>query len=122
MQMIKIYASILLLSFLAGIFQPVIPMVQYHIQKGNLFELLADLDRLQRTDDHFCTHDDLTLSDDWQHENQDMLIDADFYPIPIKPGYSPDRAILPILFRGYQYIDFKLCDRFLKRYTPPPRI
>lgn len=112
----------MLISFLAGIFQPVIPMVHYHIQKGNLFELLADLDGIQRTDENFCTHDDLTLPDDWQHENQDMLIDADYYPIPIKPGCSPDRAILPILFRGYHYTDFKLSDRFSKRYTPPPRI
>ncbi len=119
----RIYAAILLVSFLAGIFQPVIPMAQFYLQNGDLAGLIADGSDSHRQNgtDHFCSHDIITLPDDWQPEKQGALIDTGFYPIPVKPDYSPGRAILPIVFQGYQAANAELTDRFIKRYTPPPR-
>jgi hypothetical protein len=120
----KTYSAILLVSFFVGIAQPVIPMAEYHLQKGDLFELLSKHGEENRNklSENFCSHDKDTLSDDRQDKGTENLIDIEFYPVPIKPNCLHSRVILPVLHKGYPFTDRDLTEQFLKKYKPPPRL
>jgi hypothetical protein len=118
----KVYSAILLISFLAGIIQPVVPMAEYHLQKGGLFELIKmNGEQINHSPENFCSHDELTLPDDWKTDHHEILIDTEFYPIPIKPDLLNKQTILPVIYKGYKCMNWSLDEIFLKRYTPPPR-
>lgn len=119
----RIYSLILLFSFVLGVLQPVIPMVEYVVAEGDLTELfhtnegvacpVADMDM-----DTICQACDYC---DTAEDERESLLDTDFYPIPLQTvQFSGDNA-LTVISEGYVLADEQILYHYYKTLAPPPR-
>ncbi|NBC25632.1 MAG: hypothetical protein GVY08_02135 [Bacteroidetes bacterium] len=119
----RIYSLILLFSFVLGILQPVMPMMEYVIAEGNLTELfhtsqemacpLADIEM-----DTICQACDCC---DRSEEKRESLLDTDFYPIPLQTVQFSGDNELTVLSEGHGLADEHILSHYYKTLVPPPR-
>ncbi|MEX2585542.1 MAG: hypothetical protein WD315_04050 [Balneolaceae bacterium] len=117
----RIYSLILLFSFLVGMVQPVLPMVDYLLYEDGLAGLLGQQESVEccllvKADgDHECSD---CPSDP---QDREVLLDDNYYPIPIGANLQPGAAILPEMTQPF----IVLTERVLLQHTypisPPPR-
>lgn len=92
----KIYSVILLLTFLIGTLQPIMPMIEYQLFKGDIAELLAGdtcatpdcCTPIQGKAEIDCTDCDI--------DDNDRLLDTDFYPLALEITAMPDPQVFLI--------------------------
>ncbi len=90
----KIYSIILLFTFTVGTLQPIMPMIEYQLFKGDLIELLAgngcpsekSCDMIQCFSDVDCPSCD---------HNQ-KLLDTNYYPLALRITTVPDPRVFLI--------------------------
>lgn len=114
-----IYSIILLLSFLVGTIQPILPMVEIIFAGGEIAELIQPLN----TDS--CSMNNLQEkcedTDCCKHNNDDTLLDMDFYPIPLQITTS---SYLNDLFESsdnFSVRDERPILHYYKILAPPPK-
>lgn len=129
----RIYSLILLFSFLVGTVQPILPMVDYLLHEDGLADLFVQQEAVMccldvHADGYECNL--LAMADrdgdclDCQHDSQDrdVLLDDNYYPIPVGANLQPGAAILPEVTQPF----FVLTERLLLQHNypscPPPRM
>lgn len=116
----KLYSCILLFSFLTGVIQPVLPMVEVvYTAEGNLASLLSSVDA------EFCSlscdtsdHDACEKCD---YPDSDTLLDIEFYPIPLQVAEYSGTQILYKSTGLYSGGDDKLILGYYSTIPPPPK-
>lgn len=116
----KFYSIILLITFLVGTLQPIMPMIEYQLFEGSLLELLDDETcQLQEFDDIVqCLADDdcSNCGDDQQ------LLDIDFYPLALEITAIPDPSVFLLGARMYLPLFEQAAEPALLSQPPPPRM
>ena len=91
----RFYSLILLVSFLVGVVQPILPMVEYQLYEGNVAELFDSGEHLvEHFNDGilFC----IQKTAKSQQDNSDSdLLDEDFYPIAVDITPVPAPLVFP---------------------------
>lgn len=116
----KVYSIILLLTFIVGTLQPIIPMVEYQLYEGNLIELLAgevcpseeSCDMIQCFPDVDCPS-----CDDTQ-----QLLDADYYPLALQITTLAEADVYLIGERIHLPDSRNIVGPALLPQPPPPRL
>lgn len=83
----KIYSVILLLTFLVGTLQPIMPMIEYQLFEGDLIELLSGDVCFS---DEICEMISCLRNVDCPSCDDDQnLLDTNYYPLAIKITSEP---------------------------------
>ncbi len=118
----QLYSVILLFSFLVGIFQPVLPMIEYQLHEGNVIELLDEgpCEGIH-SGKMFCCAIDKDCTDRENNPDQSLL-DMDYYPLALQITAVPSPEIFPNSSRLHlPLIDDAGSPTFLP-LSPPPRL
>lgn len=117
----KLYSYILLLSFLTGVIQPVLPMAEYVFSEDGQIATLLDTGNENicsiSLDKENC--DDCGLCD---YPESDSLLDIEFYPIPLQVAGFSGEHILYQSAELYSGGDDQLTDFYYSTIPPPPKI
>jgi hypothetical protein len=113
--MIKYYALILLASFAVGISQPVVPMVNYHLNQGNIADFLFS-NHSEHEGHNICN-----LCDCGESLPVNQLLNLDYYPVPVLNSSVQTAAILPHLSGHYNFINQAWKSHFSMPASPPPK-
>ena len=117
-----LYSYILLLSFLTGVIQPVLPMAEYVFsEEGQIATLFSAGDVTICSMSHDNTKmncDDCSLCD---YPDSDSLLDIEFYPIPLHVVGSTSEHILYQSAALYSGGDDRLMDFYYSTIPPPPK-
>jgi len=112
---IKYYAFILLASFVVGISQPVVPMINYHLNQGSIADFFFS---------NHSEHEDLnicTICDCGESLPLPQLLNLDYYPVPVLNSSIQTTAILPHLSEHYNFINQAWKSPFSTPASPPPK-
>lgn len=120
----RIYSFILLFSFVLGVLQPVMPMVEYVVAEGNLALLLHDNDAAEcpiedMKRDKICLASECCDAEDGEQES---LLDTDFYPIPLQSGKTSGGNALMVVSEGHALTDEQILAHIYSTMAPPPRV
>lgn len=115
----KIYSIILLLTFLVGTLQPILPMIEYQLFEGDIIELLASSDKESCEVVRDFENNDCQKSED--HEDQ-QLLDTDYYPLALKITTIPDPYVFLRSTRFYLPIVKDAASPTFLPNPPPPRL
>ncbi len=120
----KIYSIILLISFLIGVFQPVMPMVEYHLFYGDITESIFNsrVNTDTMCNEEICTEDFCIETCDCNNKMNREMLDLDYYPVPLVYSLSPDSAILPIHSELYIHLSEDEMIIFAQLNAPPPKL
>lgn len=114
----RFYSFILLLAFITGTMQPVMPMIEYYLNQENLAEIFT----FGNSDKEDCI---LVISQkncDTEGQEKKQLLDLDFYPIPLQiQSLHIDRG-LHIVTEGFRVTNEKIRLLFYYPNSPPPRL
>lgn len=83
-----LYSHILLISFMIGAFQPVMPMMHHLMFEGSLTEILTEQTETACTGSG-CSIEAETCPCEKQSADGGELLDMDFYPLPLQMGENP---------------------------------
>lgn len=115
----RIYSIILLLSFLVGTIQPILPMIEIVFTEGVISELVQPLHA------DSCSINVLQKScedsDCCNHNNDETLLDMDFYPIPLQITASPHLNGLFETKENFSAKDEQLIFLYYQTLAPPPK-
>lgn len=116
----QLYSYILLLSFITGVIQPVLPMVEYVFsEEGQIAALFVTGDEMicsVSIEKKNC--DDCSLCD---YQESDSLLDIEFYPIPLQVAGFSGGHILYQSAELYSGGDDQLTDFYYSTIPPPPK-
>ncbi|MDR8390756.1 hypothetical protein NC796_06390 [Aliifodinibius sp. S!AR15-10] len=101
----RTYSIILLLTFLVGTLQPILPMIEYQLFEGSIIELLSSK---ADNSEESCTMVRCLVDTDCLccGEDEDLqLLDTDYYPLALKITTIPEphaflsssRLFLPVV-------------------------
>jgi len=114
----RIYPIILLLSFLTGTIQPVMPMIEYYLSHENLAEIFVFGD----SDEEDCILGIIQNNCDTDDQESKQLLDLDYYPIPLQiQSLYIDRG-LHLLTESFRPANEKIRLLFYYPNSPPPRL
>lgn len=117
----RLYSVILLLSFLVGTLQPILPMVEYQLHEGSVIEFLVG-----QEDSHqaICKAELNTVCEcDAQQENDDQnLLNGDYYPIAVQIATIPEPLEFPHELTLYLPEIHDISSPFFLPIPPPPRM
>jgi hypothetical protein len=116
----KIYSIILLFTFLIGTLQPIMPMIEYQLFEGDIAELLDD-DTCTTLDCCMLVQSkaDVNCPDCDIDENQ-QLLDTDFYPLALEITTIPDPRVFLIGERFGLPLADETADPAILPIPPPP--
>ncbi len=118
----NIYSVILLFSFLVGIFQPVLPMIEYQLHKGNVIELLGgESCEGEHTGKQFCCVLDKECTDRGNAPDQSLL-DMDYYPLALQITAVPSPMIFPNTSKLHISSAANISSPTFLPIQPPPRL
>ncbi|MEX0648830.1 MAG: hypothetical protein WEA56_12550 [Balneolaceae bacterium] len=117
----KYYSTILLLAFMVGALQPVLPMIEYHLFEGSLISLFSDRGEAESTDEAMCIAVMTPSSDEYQGEDPGLL-DMDYYPIPVKSSGETGFMILPVYGEQFTFVHNKTIPFYTDPSPPPPKV
>lgn len=119
----KIYSIILLISFLIGVFQPVMPMVEYHLLYGDIMESIfnSKVNTNSLCDDEIYSEDFSSEECNCNREMNRQMLDLDYYPVPLVYSLAPGSAILPIYSELFILLSEDEKITFSKCNVPPPK-
>lgn len=118
----KIYSIILLITFLVGTLQPILPMIEYQLFEGNIIELLG-ADNVCHAQDSYEMIQCMNGVDCPIDKNDDQqLLDTDFYPLALEITAVPDPRVFLIGAKIYLPTAENVIGPALTSLPPPPRI
>ncbi len=118
----RIYSIILQFAFTVGIVQPILPMVEYHLHKGDLSKFFQGNAPVQESCEVLNCLCNCSANCDTQEQEQQYLLDVEFYPIPIKIFSSPDLTLNPEPSMLYIFIHNSLQAPHPRNSSPPPKL
>lgn len=118
----KIYSVILLITFLVGTLQPILPMIEYQLFEGNIIELLAAGDVCHFQDSCEMTQYMNGVDCPIDKNDDQQLLDTDFYPLALEIAAVPDPRIFLIGARIYLPTAENVIGPALPSLPPPPRM
>src|SRR5699024_11910102 len=91
----RLYSIILLLSFLVGTLQPILPMIEYQLHEGSVLEFFSydkNISDKPITADYFVAQNSSS-----QHSSDcdNSLLNDNYYPLGINTGMVPPTFVLP---------------------------
>lgn len=121
-----VYSLILLLSFVTGILQPVMPMVEYVISEINLVEVFGSGDETKScstADSNTDMGQIYKFCDCCETNNhkQESLLDTDFYPILLYTAQYTGHHALTVISENNALIDEQILAHYYSTLSPPPR-
>lgn len=117
----RIYSLILLFSLLVGTLQPILPMIEYQLQRGDIIELLG----FGKDDAEAGCHMTLcTMGDCETPEGQadQSLLDLDYYPLALEITAIPSPHVFLSSTRFYLPIAKHVISPTFLPIPPPPRL
>lgn len=115
----KIYSVILLLSFLVGAFQPILPMIEFQLHHGSIASLM-DVEAAGEVSD-MPTLSEETETDDGAKRQERSLLDDDFYPIAVQIATVPEPFHFPNKVKLYLPVIRNVTGPAYLPNPPPPR-
>ena len=118
----KLYSLILLFSFLAGAIQPVVPLLEYHVFKQSIIELLCEDRNIPESDcDGSCYLSNQIQES--QEKQSDMAVSiGDFYPGTVLCERLPDLNLYPENNNDFPGYACHCVYHFLTTDIPPPKV
>lgn len=119
--MIRFYSVILLISLLVGTLQPILPMIEYQMQKGDLIELLGFWGNNTETG---CQLTICGMEDDGaqQDEADQSLLDVDYYPLALEITSILNPDVFQNSTRCYLPSAKNIISPLFSPNSPPPRL
>lgn len=122
----KLYSIILLGSFLVGVLQPILPMMEYQLYEGNVSELFQGDDQIgTQIADHLQESLQYCLAkqaDEQEGEEDPLLLDDDYYPIAVDIAAAPAPNVLPNKTNLFWAKVENITDPTFLPNPPPPRV
>lgn len=118
----RTFAHILLVSLLVGVIQPVMPMFEYLLSEGEITSLLFDTEQTVQCDLAAERGVNCEVNCPNDVEEDILLLDGDYYPIPVSIHPVAAGAILPEVQALYSPPGDRWTTRYLIPHSPPPRI
>lgn len=114
----KFYSLILLVSFLVGTLQPILPAIDFELNRGNIIELLnskdCDAGIFEEVHNSDCTSGE---------DNGDQsLLDIDYYPLALQISSIPKPIAFPHKSRAYLPLKENVINPAFLPNPPPPRL
>jgi hypothetical protein len=122
----SIYSLILLLSFITGVLQPVMPMVEYVVSEAdvlNVFDAGDKTESCSATDSCLSLEKMAGICDCCEDESNDQesLLDTDFYPIPIQTVQTTSHPALTVISGNNAFTDEQILSHYYSTLSPPPK-
>lgn len=116
----KIYSVILVVSFLIGTMQPILPMIEYQLHEGDVFELFY---KGEISTENVC---DLNVSklDNGKKQQSDEnrnLLDIDYYPLALQISTIPKSIVFPYETTFHLLTIINIDSPLILPISPPPR-
>ncbi|MBN2731104.1 MAG: hypothetical protein JXR26_01620 [Balneolaceae bacterium] len=115
----QFYSAILLISFLVGTLQPILPMIEYQWQGGDIIELLGFAGDGSEA---ACPVVDGMITDCEPAENDQQLLDIDYYPLALEISSNPEPQIFLSSTRFYLPYAKHIVNPAFYPNPPPPRL
>jgi len=118
----KLYSVILLFSLAIGILQPVLPMIEYQLHRGDIIELLeTEQCEYEHTGKNICCamDSDCTKS---EKDSDPNLLDIDYYPLALQIAAIPSPEIFPNRSDLYLPAINEISSPAFLPIPPPPRL
>jgi hypothetical protein len=121
-----IYSLILLLSFIIGVLQPVMPMVEYVVTEINLTKLFDSSDAMSSCSTADSNPDMDKITEfceccETDNNEKESLLDTDFYPIPLHTIQYIGHHALTVTSENNVFIDEQILSDYYSTLSPPPR-
>lgn len=116
----KLYSIILMVSFLVGALQPVLPMIEYHLFEGDVISFFYSNGNETTEEEAMCIAVEIPAPLQQQDEDRDLL-DTEFYPIPVKSCEENGTTILPLQGESYAFEIDQMITHFRDPSSPPPK-
>lgn len=118
----RIYSVILLFTFLVGILQPILPMIEYQLFKGNVVELLNNEKSKSQTPCQKVQNIIHSNNQDCQNNEGQQLLDTDYYPLALEITTISDSRVCLKSTRFYLLIVKDVISPTFLPNPPPPRV
>ncbi|MGM0506563.1 MAG: hypothetical protein ACQER4_05200 [Bacteroidota bacterium] len=118
----RTFAHILLVSLLVGVSQPVMPMFEYLLSEGEITTLLFPTDKSAQCELAAQRGVNCEVNCPNDVKEDVLLLDGDYYPIPVSIHPVAKAAILPEAQTLYTPPGDRWTTRYLIPLSPPPRI
>lgn len=113
-----VYSLILLFSFLIGTLQPILPAIDYQLNRGNIFELLDSGECDSEQSDILINYNDCESEDD----SDQNLLDIDYYPLALQLSAISKPISFPHKSRIYISLRENILSLSFLPNPPPPRL
>lgn len=116
------YSIILLFSFFVGMLQPILPMIEYQLYRGDLLELLNSDEETPDILHDGVLYSANNQSDSQQGDSEDSLLDDDYYPLGIQNATVPEPRNFPHMGQLYLPVIENISGPAYLPNPPPPRL
>ncbi len=117
----RIYSLILLISFMVGAIQPIVPLMEYHFFKESIMELFCVERDVPDSDcDGFCyLTSQISESEEQRHDAPGIT--SEFYPGGVLCHSIPAPSVTARSGEPYLLFDDRPVDLILASNSPPPK-
>lgn len=120
----RLYSIILLVVFLVGTMQPIIPMIEYQLFEGDLLVLLSSEFQTDLSVQEGVAHCPISAfscpaCDD---DEQKDLLDTDYYPLAVDISTVPGLIAVPQQRRIYLPVAVEVVSPTFLPFPPPPQL
>jgi len=121
-----LYSIILLLVFLVGTLQPVMPMIEYQLFEGDLVELLSSRPAMEMmgindAESAHCSSSAFSCPV-CDSDEEEQLLDMDYYPLAVDIATVPDMIAVPQSTRIYLPFARNVISPTFLPVPPPPKL
>lgn len=117
----RLYSAILLLSFLVGTLQPILPMIEYQLHEGSVIEFLIGQEANHKTICKVALKAECGCDAQQTDDNQ-KLLNGDYYPIALQIAAIPEPVEFPHKLTLYLPEVQDINSPFFLPIPPPPRM
>lgn len=114
----KFYSLILLVSFLVGTLQPILPAIDFELNRGNIIALLNSSDCDTESFEYIFKPDCTSGVDN----DDQSLLDIDYYPLALQLTAIPAPTVFPHKSRAYLPLKKNILSPSFLPNPPPPRL
>lgn len=120
----RLYSIILLVVFLVGALQPIMPMIEYQLYEESLVDLINSDLRTEMMDDSeqsncTTTSFDCPICDD---NDEQELLDTDYYPLAVDIAQIPELVAMLQNARVYLPVAKNVVSPTFLPVPPPPKL
>ncbi len=118
----RLYSIILLFSFLVGAIQPMVPLLEYHVFKQSIIELLCEDRNIPESDCDGSCYLSNQIQESQEKQADLVVSNIDFYPGTVLCERLPDLNIYPDNINDFPGYAFHWVNHMLTTDIPPPKV